>query len=158
MKQPKVFFHGNKWVHVINGLSIICMLSSFIFALVIYPDLPNTIPIHFNSQGEVDGWGNKATIFLMPAIALLLFVPLYFLSKAPHVFNYPMTITEENAKRIYPVSRLFMTILNFECVLIFTYLSFDIVGQSLGIWLLILVFTVPLLTIFIFVLVLVRLK
>lgn len=158
MKQPKVLFYVSKWVHVINGLSILCMLSSFIFAIVIYPALPDTIPIHFNSQGEVDGWGSKATIFLMPAIALLLFVPLYFLSKAPHVFNYPMTITEENAKRIYPVARTFMTVLNFEVVLLFTYFSLDMIGLHSGSWLLISVFTVPILTILIFGLVLVRLK
>lgn len=156
-KHPKVPYTTSKWVHVINGLSVVSILGAIMFVIVVYPSLPDTIPIHF-TQGEADGWGSKATIFLMPGFALLLFIPLYFLSKAPHVFNYPITITEENAPRIYPVAQLFMTIINFECVVIFTYLSVDVVGHYLGMWLLVMVFALPLLTILVFVLTLIRLS
>lgn len=156
-KQPIVPFSISKWVHVLNNLSIIVILSSIVFVIRIFPTLPDTIPIHY-AQGEADRWGSKATIFLLQGFALLVFVSLYFLSKKPHLFNYPFTITEENAPRIYSVANLFMTILNFECVLIFTYLSIDFVGQYSGTWLLITVFAFPLVTIFIFILVLTRLK
>lgn len=40
----------------------------FGYALYLYPTLAERIPIHFNIKGEVDGWGSKESIFLMPFI------------------------------------------------------------------------------------------
>lgn len=159
-KHPKVSFSVSKWVHVLNGFSILCILGSIFYVIIAYQNLPDTIPIYFNAQGEADGWGNKAMVFLMPVFTILLFVPMYFVSKAPHIFNYPIEITEENAKRIYPIARLFMTIFNFEIVLIFSYLSIDFIGQGqyLETWLLVTAFAVPLLTIFIFAFTFIRLS
>lgn len=38
------------------------------YAFYLYPSLPNSIPIHFNMKGEVDGWGDRESIFLLPVI------------------------------------------------------------------------------------------
>lgn len=40
----------------------------FIYATYLYPNLPETIPIHFNIKGEADGWGGRDSIFLGPGI------------------------------------------------------------------------------------------
>ena len=47
-------------------------LIPFFYSLVVYPTLPETIPIHFNIVGEPDGWGHKRIILIMPL--LLLFI------------------------------------------------------------------------------------
>ena len=50
-----------------------------------YPSLPASIPIHWNIHGKVDGYGSRATIFLMPSAAtglLLFFAALPALSPA----------------------------------------------------------------------------
>lgn len=39
----------------------------------IYQSLPDVVPIHWNLQGEVDGYGNKSTLLI------LAFLPLFFL-------------------------------------------------------------------------------
>jgi uncharacterized membrane protein len=38
------------------------------YAFYLYPTLPHKIPMHFNLNGEVDGWGSKESIYLLPAI------------------------------------------------------------------------------------------
>jgi len=38
------------------------------FTAVIYPSLPDTIPIHWNARGEIDGYGNKNWSLLVPAM------------------------------------------------------------------------------------------
>ncbi len=38
------------------------------YAAYLYPNLPTTIPTHFNIKGEADDWGDKSTIFLGPGI------------------------------------------------------------------------------------------
>ncbi len=44
---------------------------------LVYPDLPGTVPTHWNAAGQVDGHGPRATVFLQPAIlaALVLLWP-----------------------------------------------------------------------------------
>lgn len=40
----------------------------FIYALMIYPDLADTIPVHFDINGKSDGWDNKSSIYFLPGI------------------------------------------------------------------------------------------
>ncbi|AIF45360.1 DUF1648 domain-containing protein [Virgibacillus sp. SK37] len=147
---PKVDFTLSKWNSVLNLLSFFCIIFSFIYVFTIYKDLPDQIPIHFNAAGDPDNWGSKATILLMPLIALILYVPLYFLSKYPHLFNYPFKVTERNAPRIYPVAQVFMTVINFEMVVIFTYLSLTMAENKLGEGFILLVIVAPIVTIAVF--------
>ncbi|KYP16045.1 DUF1648 domain-containing protein [Flavihumibacter sp. CACIAM 22H1] len=54
---------------ILTAASIILLLTNWILALIEYPQLPDTIPSHFNAKGVVDGYSNKATVFLLPAVA-----------------------------------------------------------------------------------------
>lgn len=155
---PKVPFTVKKWVYILNGISIICIISSFIYVIFAFQQLPETIPIHFNAQGEADNWGSENKVFIMPVFEVILFVGLYFLSKVPHFYNYTVEITEENAPLIYTEANLFMTIINLEIVLIFTLATIDIMGEFLGVWFVGVAFGVPLFTLAIFAFRLERLK
>ena len=44
-----------------------------------YPELPDRIPTHWNIRGEVDGYGGKRTLFLLPVMSLPLLALFYFL-------------------------------------------------------------------------------
>ncbi len=44
-----------------------------------YPGLPDRIPTHWNIRGEVDGYGGKRTLFLLPVMSLPLLALFYFL-------------------------------------------------------------------------------
>lgn len=39
---------------------------------LVYRDLPDTIPVHWNAAGEVDGYGSRGTLFLQPLIMGLM--------------------------------------------------------------------------------------
>jgi len=45
---------------------------AFIASAIVYPRLPERIPIHWNFQGEIDRYGDRWTIFLMPCFMLLM--------------------------------------------------------------------------------------
>jgi len=51
----------------------------FIYAIYLYPTLPETIPIHFNIKGEADGWGSRDSLFLGPAIIAFAGLFTYFI-------------------------------------------------------------------------------
>ncbi len=41
-----------------------------VLTAIVYPSLPERIPIHWNASGEIDGWGPKAYAWMMPAVML----------------------------------------------------------------------------------------
>lgn len=64
-------------------ISSIAILLPMIFGLIIYPDLPEQIVLHWNMLGEVDGYGSaNFIVFAFPLSMLaihLAFIPVSFL-------------------------------------------------------------------------------
>ncbi len=63
-------------------------------------DLPTRIPTHFRLSGQADDWGSANQIFLMPAIALGLYLLLTVVVRFPQGFHYGVAVTEENRARL----------------------------------------------------------
>ena len=60
----------NKWAMLISSLLILLPLT---VGLLLWEQLPERMPIHWNAAGEVDGWTGKATgVFLGPVILLIV--------------------------------------------------------------------------------------
>jgi len=84
-----------------------------------FKNLPETIPTHFNITGEADGFGKKSTIFLLPVFGTVLFIGLTILNFFPHVFNYPVKITPENAAKQYEMATRLVRVLKLSVLIIF---------------------------------------
>ncbi|OIV43794.1 SdpI family protein [Flavobacterium johnsoniae] len=41
------------------------VLTPFVYLALIWNSLPEIVPVHWNSKGEIDRWGNKLTLILM---------------------------------------------------------------------------------------------
>lgn len=55
-------------------------VGAVVFTAVIYPDLPDTVPSHFDFSGEADAYGSKSSIWMMPVLMGLLIVVLYIVA------------------------------------------------------------------------------
>jgi uncharacterized membrane protein len=54
--------------------------AAWLLAAWLYPSLPQRIPIHWNFEGKVDGWGEKTwAAFLMPGMMVVFLVFFAFL-------------------------------------------------------------------------------
>ena len=53
---------------ILELLSITCILLMWIYLIVEYPKLPDTIASHFNAKGEADGYSNKVYLWFVPLI------------------------------------------------------------------------------------------
>ena len=61
---------------------ILLLLAPFVVSLILSERVPDTVPTHFNLQGEADDYGPKGIIlYLLPAFGLLLYVALLFLPR-----------------------------------------------------------------------------
>lgn len=50
MKSTSIKIHWSIWLII---------AATFVFSIIIYPRLPEQVPIHWNAAGEVDGYGSR---------------------------------------------------------------------------------------------------
>jgi uncharacterized membrane protein len=63
-----------------NTIFFLLLVSiPFAYAAYLFTSLPYRIPTHFNASGQVDAWGHKSTIFLLPSIMGGTSIFVYFI-------------------------------------------------------------------------------
>lgn len=103
------------------------------YCIQAYSGLPETIVTHFNASGEPDGWGVVASIFVLPAIALGLYLLLTVLfSRYTKYINYPVPITEENKDIQLLIAKELMQVVNFLTILLITHIGWEIIRIAEG--------------------------
>ncbi len=112
----------------------IFILSIFYIILAWGGKLPDEIPGHFNGMGEVDRWGgSKIELFILPFIGLFLWIVMGgLLEKAPHMHNYPSRLNESNVKAFYLNSRKILNQVKNICLILFAFISIQMVRIGLG--------------------------
>lgn len=58
---------------VLNILGLAALLGAAVFAAVRWHAMPDRVPIHYNGAGQIDSYGPKAYVFVLPVIGLTLF-------------------------------------------------------------------------------------
>ena len=61
----------------------------FAFAIIVGFSNVEIIPLHINIHGEVDNYGSKWGLFILPAIALLIYLLMSWLERNPQLYNFP---------------------------------------------------------------------
>lgn len=139
--------------HLLEIISIAGLFTALYYLLKFWPELPATIPSHFGFNGEVDSWSGKSSLYMLLGMNVFLYLLMTIIRRFPYTFNYPVKITEKNAKKQYQLASLYLAVLKAELVWLFVYLQWQIIqvalgsSSSLGPWFLtvgILGFTVPL--------------
>ncbi len=138
--RPKIVPKLTQADRLFEAAGWVVLLLLWCFSIVKYAKLPDTIPIHFNAEGEADGFGANSGILVLPMIATALFIGLTYLNKFPHIFNYTKRITIENAMEQYSIATRMIRYLKLSIVVIFGFITFKTIqvanGQSegLGVW------------------------
>ncbi|MFC1755209.1 SdpI family protein [Thermoproteota archaeon] len=71
----------------INYLFIIIILATLIASIYFYDDVPDQVPTHWNTAGEVDDYSSKAFgMFMMPGLLILMYA-LYLVVPRITVFK-----------------------------------------------------------------------
>jgi nitrate reductase NapE component len=82
--------------------------------------------------GEVDRWGTKWELIILPIVGAFIFVLMEVLEKYPEVHNYPQRFNESNAEKFYLLSRKLVNQLKNICLIIFALILFESVSIALG--------------------------
>jgi uncharacterized membrane protein len=110
-ERPEIKIKKTPFDLCIEVVSLLIVLAHWFVVLLFYFKLPKIIPIHYNALGEIDGWGNKLTIFFSPVISVGLYIGITVAQRFPHIYNYAtIEITEQNAPRLYQIAVRMMSI------------------------------------------------
>ena len=70
-------------IHLKKELPLLLIVAMpFIYLAYVWADLPNKVPLHWNIKGEIDRWGDKQELILIPFLLplltyiIFLFVPI----------------------------------------------------------------------------------
>ena len=96
-------------------LSSLVLLIPVIVGLLLWDQLPDPVPFHWNIRGEVDGWASKAmAVFGIPALMLAMqWVCIFACTADPKYKNY-------NPKMITLVLRLCPVITLVLCAMVYS--------------------------------------
>lgn len=129
-ERPKIKIPLTPFDQTVEFVGWLLIVALCIFTGLSYNSLPDTIPIHYNFSGEADGFGSKATIFILPLIATGLYIGMTIFNKFPHVFNYTTRITTENALSQYRNATRLIRYLKLIIVIIVGILAFRTIQHA----------------------------
>ena len=130
-ERPRLHLKITPFELMFNGMTLILFIGSIIYLLFVWGTLPSEVPAHYNATGEVDRWGSKWEMIILPIIAAILWIGMTILEKYPHVFNY-MNLKKDNIRGQYLNARRMLNVLKNTITLIFAYMNWKDVQIALG--------------------------
>lgn len=110
-------------------IGLCTLLALWTLVILNYTKLPDTIPIHYNASGEIDGYGNKSMIWNILLIGSIIYAGMTLLNRFPHIFNYTTKITAQNALREYTIATKIVRCTKLIILLMFGYLILKIINS-----------------------------
>ncbi len=130
--QPRIKIEPEPIDWAIELIGVIAIILLFTMPIYYFDRLPGLIPSHFAFDGTPDGYSGKITIWILPAIGIIMYAGMNILNRFPHIFNYLVKITEENARRQYKLATRFIRILNTIIAALFCYMTFVTIQTAIG--------------------------
>jgi len=132
LERPKIKIPKTRveWVYDVIGYSLYA--GTILFLAVIWTDLPGEVPAHYNALGEVDRWGSKWELFILPGIGAFILLIMQVCEKFPEMHNYPKRLNAANAKKFYLNSRKMINQLKNICLGMFSFILLESIWIALG--------------------------
>jgi uncharacterized membrane protein len=118
--------------YLAEGFSLSSLVFIPVYLMINYSDLPDRIPTGFDSSGAVRSTGGAETLLLLVFFSLFTYVGITVVSRFPHVHNYPVKVTDENASVLYRLSQRMLIWLKLSCMLLFAYIIYASIQIGLG--------------------------
>ena len=132
MYRPKLNLPKTKTEKIADFIGNTLLVIAFAYLAVNWSSLPAEIPVHFGFNGEVDRWGSKFELLILPSIAIFLWFIMVEVEKRPHTHNYPDRLNESNVERFYVNSRKITNYTKNICNVLFTYIICRTILIALG--------------------------
>ena len=93
-------FKRGKFDIILNGLCLIILVSTILFLILTWSKIPDKVPMHYDFAGNIDRWGSKLEILILPIITWIMYVFMTIIEKFPEAWNTGVKVTEENIEML----------------------------------------------------------
>lgn len=92
---------GSWYQRIVHILTWVLLAAVWISVPLCWGHLPEQIPTHYDFAGNIDGWGSRAAILLMPVIATVTTAVLLVVERFPQTWNTGVKVTPLNQAFVY---------------------------------------------------------
>src|SRR5699024_7491504 len=79
----------------------------------------------FNGAGEVDRWGSRFELWILPLVSLFTLLFLQIFERHPEIHNHPKRMNESNRAQFYLLSRRLINQVKNICLIIFAFITLE---------------------------------
>lgn len=120
---------------LMNRLSLLVLVGSVVFLAGYWKQIPAEVPMHYNAAGEIDRWGTKAELLILPVIAWLLYGLLTVVEQVPSAWNTGVKVTAENWERVYALLGHMLSTLKLLVMVMFAWITlWCALARPLPVW------------------------
>ncbi|UFT98176.1 DUF1648 domain-containing protein [Radiobacillus kanasensis] len=120
------------FLNLLNMISFCFFIAIITYLILNWSTIPNTIPIHFSSAGEVDDWGSKYILWFLPIFSAVLWIGSTIMERFPNSFSYIVEITEENREKQQQNVLIMLKVLKNETMIMLLTFSVFTIRTSVG--------------------------
>jgi hypothetical protein len=121
---------AQKIIELLSGAGVLCL---FLFLILRWPFLPDTVPSHYDAAGLIDAWKPKSSLWFPAGACAALYGVLTAVSFFPRLWNLPVNVTDANRARVLSRTRTLLCLLKLEMVALLGYITLQAAhGQPLG--------------------------
>ena len=102
----------NRHHRFLFALGFLSLAAVTLYIIISYGKISAEIPTHFNSSGEADAYGSKASLIALLLIGWALYALMAAVGAIPAVWNTAAD-TEKNREKIYAIARTMLSVLTF---------------------------------------------
>lgn len=126
---------NNKIDILMEVLCLVLLVGVTIYLGINWSTLPDKIPAHYDFAGNIDRWGKKGELLIVPIMSWFLYVMITGVEQIPAIWNTGVKVTVENRYRVYRVLKYMVKSLKLIMVVDFSYMTIQsLSGQSLPGW------------------------
>jgi hypothetical protein len=108
---------------IVGILAPLLYAGVFLLIALRWRYLPEQIPTHFDMTGNVNGWGSRWTLAVLPAVGLVSDLSMAVALRFPRTWNTGVKITVFNRARVYRLVRDLIADLRLCFALLFSCMS-----------------------------------
>lgn len=105
------------------------------YLIINWNNIGDNVASHYNSVGQIDSWGSKSSLIILPIIAIIVNASVSGVLFCPQALNVPVKITEENYVKVYDLTRDLMNFTKIAINISFLYMTImSANGKPLEAW------------------------
>lgn len=105
------------------------------YLIINWSNIGDNVASHYNSVGQIDSWGSKSSLIILPIIAIIVNISMSVVLICPQALNIPVKINEENYVKVYNLTRDLMNFTRTLISILFLYITLmSANSKSLGVW------------------------